>query len=451
MTRFPALLAITPSLLLALSLFSATGARAADDGDAHPIALDLASRCSAGEGEACYGVALAALMSKDTAAALAPAKKACAAGIADACALEVVLDGADDEEPDLVGARAQLEEACAGGSVVGCTFLGTMLAMGEGGEADPARAEVILDEACERGMSFACIVLADLVRAQGPEGEHRARILIEGQCDKGFVAACWAAFQMHQEGVGGEGHPERVFRTATGFCEAGADEGCVLLAGLLLKADMDLPPRLDLRGELDRHCGDGHAASCRALGDLWKAGVAGPADRQTALRQIERACEAGDRDHCHLLASTLRKEPDALPGSMGEFEAYRRACDPDHARACHNLAVKYATGDGVPEDQGAAREAYRLGCEGGIWESCAQYAWFQRTGTGGPELPDRARSLYSRGCAEGHPDACAYHASMNEMGEGGPANRAQAIEDFGRACTGGLEWACDRLELLREE
>ncbi len=254
---------------------------------------ELATRCASGDGGACLAAAMDAMMSRRSADALAAARKGCELGVADACALKVMLEGAESDDPDMSAARQEMQGTCESGSVFGCTFLGLMLAQGQGGDPDTARAEVLLNDACNGGVAFACVALADVVRVQGPEGELRARILMEGQCERGYLFGCYAAFDMHVLGMGGEGEPGRVLGTVAGFCEKGSAASCVLVARMVDRVELELPADLDLRGRLERGCSEGHSEACAYHASMCEKGEGGAADVPRAIEGYERACAGG--------------------------------------------------------------------------------------------------------------------------------------------------------------
>lgn len=95
---------------------------------------------------------------------------ACRAGDANACTnFAAGLLRLEREDAD-VCARAVFERTCEAGEYYGCGMLGGMLARGEGGAEDDARAVTVLEADCAAGHSFACTELG-LARHRGEIGD----------------------------------------------------------------------------------------------------------------------------------------------------------------------------------------------------------------------------------------------------------------------------------------
>ncbi|MEM6926363.1 MAG: hypothetical protein AAF602_05515, partial [Myxococcota bacterium] len=92
-------------------------------------------------------------------------------------------------------ARPYLEVACKADSAFGCSVLASMLAAGEGGRAEPARALSILERTCDAGSSLACGTLARfLAEGKGTQADPaRAKTLAAKACSEGAAFACTLA------------------------------------------------------------------------------------------------------------------------------------------------------------------------------------------------------------------------------------------------------------------
>ena len=178
---------------------------------------------------------------------------------------------------------ADCRRRCGTGDVASCGRAGMMYAAGIGGDADTARAWVLLQRACGGGDMLGCAELARLyLDDDGPRRDAaRAAAVAEAACE------------------GGNGH------------------GCATLARLC--ADRLIYP------ERPDGCSDARVRQLRSIavarlgGDCvgWRAGdcttlatIYHPGDRPTALRFAAGACDGGDPRGCSVLAQ-IRDEPGA--------------------------------------------------------------------------------------------------------------------------------------------
>jgi hypothetical protein len=104
-----------------------------------------------------------------------------------------------------------------------------------------------------------------------------------------------------------------------------------------------------------------------------------------------------------------RQRPSRTEGSIDSAEAVReheRACEAGQPMACYELAVLVYLGRGVEVDDARAARLHREACEGGIPQGCAHLAHLHARGLGVDQ--SRERSTYYRGlaCELGYVDMC---------------------------------------------
>ena len=87
---------------------------------------------------------------------------------------------------------------CDGGSVPGCSNLGSLYQGGNGVDQDFAKAGEYYDRACQKGLSTACFNLGRLAeQGLGREADPSAAIaLYKKACGKGNENACAAAHRL---------------------------------------------------------------------------------------------------------------------------------------------------------------------------------------------------------------------------------------------------------------
>jgi hypothetical protein len=152
----------------------------------------------------------------------------------------------------------------------------------------------------------------------------------------------------------------------------------------------------------------------------------GGADSAMAATYYDKACDAGNKDGCGYLASSvesMRKDCEkgdctnygyihasgiGVPKSQQHAaEFYKKACDAKHPVGCSNLGILYANGEiGSAPDYKKAAEFYRKACDAGGGSGCNNLGYLHATGQGVPKSSQRAEELYKKGCEKGTALAC---------------------------------------------
>ena len=143
--------------------------------------------CDAGDAAACLELGDMLVKGRggpmDKKGADAVLSRACDAGDAAACALGGDVAYARDDE----GSRRMLLAACRRGHGSSCVDAAWMLWHGEGGAADEAEADALLERACKKGVADGCFFLALRREARGERG---AAGLFGKACALGDGIAC---------------------------------------------------------------------------------------------------------------------------------------------------------------------------------------------------------------------------------------------------------------------
>jgi uncharacterized protein len=143
--------------------------------------------CGAGDTKACLELGdmlvkgLGGVMDKKRADEVLA--RACGAGDAAACALGGDIAYARDD----VDSRRLLLRACGLGHVGSCVDAAWMLRHGEGGSADEAEADALLEAACEKGDADGCFFLG---LAREARGDKDAAAPFDKACALGDPVAC---------------------------------------------------------------------------------------------------------------------------------------------------------------------------------------------------------------------------------------------------------------------
>lgn len=178
---------------------------------------------------------------------------------------------------------ADCRRRCGTGDVASCGRAGMMYAAGRGGDADAARAWVLLQRACGGGDMLGCAELARLyLDDDGPRRDAaRAAALAEAACEGGNGHGCATLARLCVDRLV---YPER-------------PDGCSNTRVRQLRSTAVAR----LRGD----CAGWNAGDCTTLATIYH-----PGDPVTALRFAAGACDGGDARGCQVLAQ-IRDEAGA--------------------------------------------------------------------------------------------------------------------------------------------
>jgi TPR repeat protein len=423
--------------------------------------------CAAGNAEDCYRLGLLLEYGQGTPRDLDRAgsfyRVACEAHHGLACYRLAHYLGHYRDPPDLVGAAARYDDACASPARRGCHNLAMMLRDGDGIPKDPARAVTLSRRACEGTEPLSCQLLSFSTRDPA-----RARALLERGCSSGNNGACCAltrkaapatvrATRVAGQYLDARGHDifyscveeGRAAQTghnrSTDLAEAQADfqfacdahepTGCLEVSRLLTRDGASAADRQRARTLLESACTDHMMAACVALGGLLVADS--PANTPRARELNQRACDANEASGC-LVDGLLWWEGKSVdkdrPRAVKQFD---RACTLGSAGGCTLLGMAYEMGDGVPRDQARAEAFFRRGCDGDEPLGCVRLglSWL---GT----RPEDAAHLFQAACQLKNPGGCYALGMAHLRGLGVPRDVAKARALLRRSCDMGYAEAC---------
>jgi TPR repeat protein len=291
-----------------------------------------------------------------------------------------VLVGACSGQPlDLpVASSAQPEAEPAGQCIVARRILseppgrfeqGLALWVGEDVPRDPARARLLLNDACDAGTSAACTVLGLMVEVGegGPKGPSQD-LLERGGRDIYDLGGCEAAAPPRTRGIRSGGTACcRGMRS----CAVGCDVTCAEAAARIRERTFQV---------IERGCDRGIALACHIAAVQYTygasfepIGVIVPQDRERAQVLFKRACDHGVARACTyegtlLLPVHLEGFP---PGDAPRAVAlFQRACDLGDGEGCFELARAHAFGEGTPVDRAKAAQLFVRACSLGMTLVC---------------------------------------------------------------------------------
>lgn len=357
----------------------------------------------------------------------------CPSGDMDGCVADA-LEAADDEAT-AAEARARLQGWCEdGGEAEACWGLAHLLARGQGGDPDDARAGELFTRGCDGGHGKSCLELG--IRAERAEdGEAGLRTSIpffERACRAAYGRGCEYAADNLLHVDAGEDAIRRGVELFGRACELdGGARACGLAA--VYRRGLDAEPRApdETNDALRAECEGGSMEACDRVGARLLVGHALERSISEGIALLRRACAGGLPRACYRLGRAF----DAGLG-VERSETHARAllghaCEAGHAAACGARAS-------LEPDAARRERLLARACEGGDGAPCVQLA--------APDYEaERHAEAYprlERACAAGHAIACRFQGIMLYYGRGTAADPARGGRLVGDACAMGDGGAC---------
>jgi TPR repeat protein len=328
---------------------------------------------------------------------------------------------------------------CGGGDGAACAQLGTLLR--EATPPDPGRAAGAFEQACDLGEKPACLQAAEAYVAAGLPSS--AVPLYDRACradDLSAPRACARGGALLLEGRGVARNAEAGAALLRRACDAGAREGCDLLAAALVRDEAEARDDAEATQLLEDACARGVAGTCAAL--VTRLRTRNPA-RSAELARA--ACEGGDGPTC--LAGAEGYLSQGSPGTAASL--LRAACERSGAADVCARAAQVVL-DGAQGGREIAEGAALAGraCDAGRADACAEAARAELA-LPAPDA-ERVRALLARGCppAKEGPRrdqarlACNEGAAALSLGRIGPEDGAAALRIVEPMCRAGDAAAC---------
>jgi TPR repeat protein len=281
-------------------------------------------------------------------------------------------------------ASQRLNQACSFNIAEACAALGDLYAAGWGIQADPNRAVELVSKGCLGGDFVGCLMFGSLT------GDPvKLAQVAEAECRKRGPRACANIAAQYAEGYGVPKNIKLATSQARASCEAGAGDGCVLLATLM-------PSDPSSEEWLRRGYDLGNVNAAIALAK--RAHARG--DLASANRLNSAACAMSGRVYaCALNADSYFESTGGVPANPQEGRRILEdACKIPDPLACMNLARRLRDGNGLSPDPAKAQEIFETTCDTPWAAACVEAAIMLETGAGGAQDPVRASELRAKAC-----------------------------------------------------
>jgi TPR repeat protein len=197
-------------------------------------------------------------------------------------------------------ARPLLQQACDGGSMLGCNNLGVLYEKGYGVSRDYAQARALYRKACDGGIMYGCNNLGVFYeKGYGVSQDYaQARAFYRKACDEGSMYGCSNLGFLFQNGQGGSLDYAQARALLQQACDGGNMLGCRNLGVLYEDGQGVSQDYTQARSLYQRACDGGEMLGCRNLGVLYETGQGLKSDKVQARTLYQKACDGGDQVAC---------------------------------------------------------------------------------------------------------------------------------------------------------
>jgi TPR repeat protein len=232
----------------------------------------------------------------------APSKPASSG--ASAAALDTQAEGYYNQK-NYTEAAPLFDQACSGGSMRACTFLGFMYEHGQGVGRDSEKAVRLYNTACDGDFATACRDLGP-VYTDGepgiPKDEARAASYNLKACNLGEFDGCAGAGWDYYRGIGVGVDFQRAASLLTKSCDGNSAYGCNDLGVLYNRGEGVTEDQGKAATLFQRACTGGDPHGCSNLGDSYRYGRGGlPVDTAKAKELLSKGCSMGNQWGCDQL------------------------------------------------------------------------------------------------------------------------------------------------------
>lgn len=287
------------------------------------------------------------------------------------------------------------------------------------------------EQRCQHGSSVDCGQLgSDLVNksADGKDFE-RGLVLLETACGQGDLPACTTLGTTYAYRSEGASAVARAHELLTDACQRRSAVACTGLGQLARMQEPD--DDTEAIAALHQGCQLGDARGCELFAlAKWKQSAGG--DKALAEEAFTRACGAGLRSSCQLLAMVYLRDPERQRRGA---DLLADNCQKQHIVSCTTLAALFAPLISRQPQCVLSLPWAQRACDGKDTDGCAIIAACGLTDQGErASALDRLRS----GCDRKVPLACLYWADA-QADDVSPSPRPHTERDaaYATACRGG--------------
>lgn len=195
-----------------------------------------------------------------------------------------------------------LDVTCQDKSKDGCFLLGILLSEGKEVPRDPYGAALSFGRACDLGLPYGCMSLAQLVGSDGIT-------VLKKPCDRGDGPSCFMLGTLYRRGQGVPHDEARALALFRQSCDSGSARGCGTAGEMYLFGQGAAADTTKARENFEKACQGAFPAGCANLAVMYRRGIGMPPNEALARKDFGRACELGFSAACRAIGQRPSVQP----------------------------------------------------------------------------------------------------------------------------------------------
>jgi len=256
------------------------------------------------------------------------------------------------------------DEACKGGDMKACDFLGEMYDEGHGVARNYSMAVALYNKACSTGIARGCFDLGPMYESgRGVAKDHsNALKSYEKACDGGFPDGCFDLGLTYANGTGVTKDAHRGAALISKACDGGNSDACVALGTMYIQGEGVTEDLARARTLFSKACDSGIGNGCFNLGMIYQLGGGVAEDHSKAATFYSKACDAKVAKGCDSLGVLYENGDGVARDDYHAAALFAKACDYGEGAGCTDLGLSYLNGIGVEKDAKKAQEMFGAAC-----------------------------------------------------------------------------------------
>jgi TPR repeat protein len=372
---------------------------------------------------------------------------------AEACAHLGINEVEFDDAEFRAEGQKHLEQACIGGSGLGCRGLGDGYYNGSFVEKDREKSAELYTQACTNGSGAGCAMLARQYEAgEGVDyNPEQARNKYKQACNKGHGDGCLGLAKMYLYGSATDYNLDKGETYLQEGCNMGHDDSCFQLEQLHTSGTHQDVSLSAAREALQAGCLANSMTACDRVANYYYLGIGTDKDSETGDEyatkvgdKVKTGCETyGSESACvrwaHHLAHGKGTETDA-PRARNLLD--KKCEENDGGQSCIEIADLKARGHIYEHNRVAAMENLRSWCDEDNVGACNLEAYYRLFGRDVDLAPEKAMSHYRSECDGDDSTACEMLARGYLTGFGARREPRRAVRLLEPMCRPGNESGC---------
>ncbi len=298
------------------------------------------------------------------------------------------------------------QKKCKEGNLQSCVNVGLAYLNGTGIKKDYKKAREYFKKTCDKCQNRGCDYLGDIyANGLGVKKDYKkAYKLYKKACNNNYMSACDSLGLMYLNGHGVKKDSLKAIEYLTNSCyENNYMESCNNIAILYMLGKSGVHKNYKRAKELfERSCYLNSAKGCMGLGDIYKNGYCGEANKTIAAHYYERACNKSDENtYKACLNSAL------IYYHLGKYYKAKKlleiTCRGHDKAACAYLGMLFYKGKGVEKNTKKGLRFLKKSCDNNFSFACYNLGVIYLK-----DIKDYSKAMYylKKACNIGDKESC---------------------------------------------